>query len=110
MNPSTGVEILTGTDFGDAANLHGAFELATVVGSDVYLYGVKKRTSLSEMSFKSYGNVPDGEATIVKIPMSKLTTGNAPVIGDLTWEYTTNSYVTVKAVRAIANDDIIALL
>ena len=110
LNPSTGVEIWTGTDFGDAANLHGAFELATVVGSDVYLYGVKKRTSLSEMSFKSYGNVPDGEATIVKIPMSKLTTGNAPVIGDLTWEYTTNTYVTVKAVRAIANDDIIALL
>ena len=39
----------------------------------------------AEMSFKSYGNVADGKAVVMKLALAKLTSSTAPTTSDLAW-------------------------
>ena len=84
LSESTGVEVWTTTDFGDTNN--GAWEMITI-GSDsnVYMTGVTGKSSLEEMNFKSGGNVPDGDAVVVKMTQSSLTSSTIPSKSSISW-------------------------
>ena len=47
-----------------------AFEMGSLStdGSYIFLSGLKNKADLSEMSFKSYGNIPDGTAVVQNFP------------------------------------------
>ena len=59
VRPSEKRVIWTSTNFGDSQGSHGAWEMVDVTGDAVLLSGVRGRSTRDEMSFKSYGNVPD---------------------------------------------------
>ena len=84
VSPSERRVVWTATDFGDAQGSHGAWEMVDVTADSVLLSGVRGRRSKQEMFFKSYGNVPEGNAVVMEIPFSAL--GSAPTAASATWE------------------------
>lgn len=79
LNLSTGVEQNSIASFGDSAGSHGAWEMIKYdAGSaSMILAGLHKKPDLSEMAFKSYGNVEEGSAVVLSIPISSITSGTA---------------------------------
>eukprot|EP01047_Picozoa_sp_COSAG01_P016550 COSAG01_NODE_852_length_13108_cov_7.167423_6_plen_577_part_00 len=101
LTAATGVEVWSFTDFGDTTASHGAFEFVSILGNDAVLVGLKSKPDLSEMSFKSYGNVPSGLAVVQKIPVSSLTAATPPSATAISWEKTFTGYLTAKAARLV---------
>ena len=77
---ANGAEVWTSTDFGDAAGSNGAWECADFNAdeSSLVLGGFTGKANLDEMAFKSYGNVFDGNAAALAIPVSALGVGSQP--------------------------------
>merc|ERR1712151_838035 len=59
------------------------------------------------MSFKSYGNVPNGEAIVQKLPISALSA--APTSSSFTWSKTFSPLITAKAAR-VAGSNVAVLM
>ena len=112
--------------FGDSQNSHGAFEMVdiddTTQGADssnplIVLSGLVKKPNLSEMNFKSYGNVPDGVAIVQKFRLNELidywNRSNTLVTYDplkIEWEKEFGSYNSAKAARFLSDGSVAALL
>ena len=71
--------------FGDSAASHGAWEMVDLNhdGTTILLSGVCARPTTEEMTFKSYGNVPNGNAVAMEIPLASLTANTRST--DATW-------------------------
>jgi len=100
----TGSERYTTTSFGDSAGSHGAFEMVSIDSNSIVLSGVSKKPNLDEMSFKSYGNVPNGKAFVQSLPISQLQTGV------VSWTKEFSDYFTAKSVHVLPSGKIAALL
>ena len=83
-----------------------------VTADSVLLSGVRGRRSKQEMFFKSYGNVPEGNAVVMEIPFSAL--GSAPTAASATWEERWNGntfeFITAKAARPGPDGGVLVLL
>lgn len=109
---ASGVEIWTGT-FGDSASSNGAWEMICLTSDGVVLAGLHQKPSTSEMSFKSYGNVAEGQAVVMKLPLFAVTSGTPPTAGHASWVQTFAGFLTSKAARPVtnaANSNIVVLL
>ena len=81
-----------------------AYEMVEKYSDYVLLSGFSDKTDLSEMSFKSYGNVPDGVALVMKVPLSKINGTVLPSLpSDVTWQKSFSGYITAKVARAVAD-------
>ena len=83
-----------------------AYENIEVAENDnsVYLTGFVKKQNLEGMTFKSYGNVPDGVALVEKIKLDKLKMSTSPAAsssGAFTWTRTFPSFSSSKAARVV---------
>lgn len=108
----SGFEIWTGT-FGDFVSSHGAWEMISLTSDGVLLAGLHRKSSTSEMSFKSYGNVAEGQAVIMKLPFSAVVSGIPPTATNASWVQTFAGFLTSKAARPVtnaANSNIVVLL
>ena len=110
LDVATGTEVWTTTDFGDDAAKTSFFEMIEVSGDDVYLAGGINKNNIDEMSFKSYGNVADGQATVQHMPLAALQGASKPTKDDVTWTYTNAAYLTAKAARPVNNGNLAVLL
>ena len=141
VSPSERRVVWTATDFGDAQGSHGAWEMVRtsltrllthslsvarlptrslahslaqvdVTADSVLLSGGRGRRSKQEMFFKSYGNVPEGNAVVMEIPFSAL--GSAPTAASATWEERWNGntfeFITAKAARPGPDGGVLVLL
>ena len=106
---SAGTEAYTAASFGDSAGAHGAYEMVKVDGSDVFLSGLKDKSNLDEMSFKSYGNVPSGTAVVSKFTTSAFGS-SAPAAADAAWLVQFSGYSSAKTVEAVGSDKLAVLL
>ena len=109
---SQGKEVWTSTDFGDTQQSHGAWEMVTVSDdkSSVLLSGVHKRATNEEMWFKSYGNVADGNAVVMEIPIALLAAPVSAESASWTQEWTEFGMMTAKAARPVPGGGVIVLL
>mmetsp|Transcript_24280 Transcript_24280/g.65177 ORF Transcript_24280/g.65177 Transcript_24280/m.65177 type:complete len:119 (-) Transcript_24280:189-545(-) len=80
--------------------------------------GVTDKPTNSEMWFKSFGNVPDGTAFVMRLPLSALTATTAPTAASAgvhtgttagAWYTTLSPQNTVKAAREIPGGGSIVL-
>jgi len=101
---STELEQYATTSFGDSAGSHGAFEMISINSNSIILTGVSKEPDLTEMSFKSYGNVPNGNAFVQSLPISQLRTGH------VSWTEEFSDYTTAKSVHVLPSGKIAVLL
>lgn len=62
------------------------------------------------MSFKSYGNVPAGQAVVMKLATAAVTSSSAPSTSDLVFSKTITSHTTSKTALQMANGNIAVLL
>ena len=77
----------------------------------ILLAGVSLRPDTSEMWFKSYGNVPTGNATLMEIPITALSeTMNPATAATFTKVYTNTEHVTSKAFRPLPDGKAVALI
>jgi len=112
LQGTDGTLVWTSTSFGDSQRSHGAWEMITVSDdkSTILLSGVHKRAFREEMWFKSYGNVADGQAIVMEIPVSAL---GAPVRAEsATWTkaWTQRGMTTAKAARPVPGGGVVVLL
>ena len=112
LRGTDGTLVWTSLDFGDRRNSHGAWEMVTVSDdkSTILLSGVHKRAFREEMWFKSYGNVADGQAVVMEIPVDAL---GSPVSAEsATWTktWTQRGMTTAKAARPVAGGGVVVLL
>ncbi len=111
LNAATGTPVWTTTDFANAAGTTSFFEMIHIDGNDVYLAGGINKADTGEMSFKSYGNVPGGEATVEKMPLTALAGASAPAASDVAWTSTRFAgYLTAKAARPVGSGGNVAVL
>jgi len=78
--------------------------MISVDSDSIILSGVFKKPDLSEMFFKSYGNVYNGKAFVQSLPISKLKTGQ------VTWTREFSKYVTAKTAQVLPSGKIAVLL
>ena len=114
LTPSSNQEIWGGvSNFGDSTDNHGAWEMIDFNHDQttVLLAGVCNRPNTAEMWFKSYGNVPTGNAVLMEIPISALSSSMDPqAVATFTKVYTETAYVTSKAFRSLPNGGAVALI
>ena len=112
VRPSERRVLWTSTDFGDTRGSHGAWEMVDVTGDSVLLAGVSGRRSTDEMWFKSYGNVPEGDAVVMEIPFSAL--NSPPAASSASWEKNWDgsdyTFITAKAARSAPGGGVLVLL
>ncbi len=101
------------TSFGDGvesvSNLHSAFEMIAYDAKRevVIVSGVNRKPDLSEMNFKSYGNVANGQAFVQLIPFSQFG-GDKNYFTGTIWEF--ENYVTAKSVQVSQDTGDVAIL
>ena len=100
----------TKMDFtGDGPNSHGAWEMAdfTSDGTGVLLAGLTSSENTDEFTFKSYGNVPSGAATVMEISTSSIINASTPADLSIIWTKSwalESGKATAKAARAVGAD------
>lgn len=112
LSLSTGVAAWTGTDFGDSAGSHGAWETIdiTTAKDGVLVGGAKGLTSTDEMTFKSYGNVIGGKAVAMHFSLAAVNGGSPPTSNAATWTANFDDSFTAKAVRPMKDGGCVVLL
>ena len=101
---SDGTQVWSASSLGDTSTT-GAYEMIDVTGDAAYVAGFYGKNDLTEMSFKSYGNVADGIAIVQRFPLSALVSATAPSATDATWSqsWSGTGFVTAKAARPIGD-------
>ena len=110
LSIATGAEAWTMDDFGDSAGNSSFYEMIEVTGDAVFLAGGINKPNIEEMSFKSYGNVADGQAHVERIPLSALQSASKPQQSQIVWTYTDAAYLTAKAARPVNGGKLAVLL
>ena len=82
-----GTQVWLTTDFGDSAGSTGAWETIDFTSdkSAALLSGWFKKTDTSPMGYRSGGNTFGGDAVVMKIPVTALTSTTAPTSASATW-------------------------
>ena len=101
--------------FGDADKSMGAWEMISVGPGGVMLSGMSKLNydELTEpMLFKSYGNLAEGTATVMKIPTTSFLGSTAPTAATLkaSWTKTFAAFNTAKSAREAPDGGIAVLM
>ena len=96
LRASDGAELWTFTDFGDITS-HGAWEFASLAGTDVLLAGFYKRTTTEEFWFKSYGSLLRRQRGDRDEDVGRLLAGaSAPSASDVNTFFASSAYHTAK--------------
>lgn len=109
---SAAQEVWTITNFGDASGSHGAWEMINLNhdGTSILVCGVHQMSANSNMAFKSYGNVDDGNAIAMEIPMVALS--SATTSSSATWTKTwsgASGFTTAKSIRPIPGNGVVVM-
>ena len=112
LSLSTGSQVWQSSNFGDSAGSHGGFESIdmTTNGTAALVGGFTNKADTSEYSFRSYGNVAGGQAVVMQLPLSALTSSTAPTSASATWTRALSSQGTVKAARGLSNGEVGVLM
>ena len=103
LNLATGAQVWQ-ADVEASSATHGAYEMIDVdeAAGLAYLSGFSGKATLSEMTFKSYGNVPDGRALVEAFPISALTASTPPTAAQRAWNTGfSGEWITAKAARPV---------
>jgi hypothetical protein len=110
LSLTTGSQIWLSTDFGDTAGSHGGWETisATADGSAVLLSGWQGKPDTTEIGYRSGGNTFGGQAVVMQIPISALS--SAPTSTNATWTKVFPTHHTAHAARGLASGEVGVLL
>ena len=100
------------TSFGDSAGSHGAFESIDITTdrNAALIAGFSNKPDTTEYTFRSYGNAVGGQAVVMQMPITALTSSSAPTSASATWTLGFPSQHTVKAARGLSNGEVGVLL
>ena len=110
LSLTNGSEVWTATGFGDAAGAHGGWENIDVTadGGAVLLSGWMAKPNTAEMGYRSGGNTFGGNAVVMQIPVSALS--SAPTSADAAWTTTFPAHHAAHAARGLASGEVGVLL
>jgi len=111
LNKDTGAEVWTMTDFGDATNSHGAWEMINIDATQgITLSGFKEKPDTNEYSFKSGGNTAGGKAEVNTMSIASMSASTVPTISDVATTKTYTDYNSAKTAHFMSATQVAVLL
>jgi hypothetical protein len=112
LDLTSGSEVWQANDFGDAAGSHGGWETidVTLDLTAVLISGWSNRTYTTEMSYRSGGNTVGGQAVVMEIPVSALTSASAPTSASVSWKKVWSQHHVAHAARSLPSGEVAVLL
>eukprot|EP00966_Prymnesium_polylepis_P295607 6826923-Prymnesium_polylepis.1 len=92
------------------SGLHSALESLSVSATHgVLVAGLNNIADTSEMAFRSYGNVPTGNAILQEYPVSAFTASTPPTVFSASWTKEWGDYLSCKAAHFLPDGKVAAL-
>ena len=120
LDLNTGTEVWQAHNFGDCAPAvatlavcgHGGWETIDVTSdlAAVVISGWSLRTYTTELSYRSGGNTVNGQAVVMQIPVSALTSTSAPTSANASWTKVFPQHHVAHAARSLASGEVGVLL